>query len=175
MWHVPGPGDIKSYWVVYNIPATVTKLAKNDKSTGFVGLNDKNRREYDPMKSKGPGIKKYHITVYALSEALKLPSDKATRANLLAADSPKAAGAVVNVAGGRRVSLLDLLGAIAEICGVEVAPRHEPGRAGDVRDSLADLGRARDLLGFEPSVSLREGLARTVESLRKTPEGRAAK
>jgi phosphatidylethanolamine-binding protein (PEBP) family uncharacterized protein len=85
VWHVPGPGDIKSYWVVYNIPATVTRLAKNDKSTGVVGVNDKSRREYDPMKSKGPGVKKYHITVYALSEELKLPAEKATRANLLAA------------------------------------------------------------------------------------------
>ena len=85
VWHIPGPGDIKSYWVVYNIPANVTKLVKNDKSTGTVGLNDKNRREYDPMKSKGPGVKQYHITVYALSAELKLSPDKATRANLLAA------------------------------------------------------------------------------------------
>ena len=85
VWHVPGLGDIKSYWVVYNIPANVTKLAKNDKSAGTVGLNDKNRREYDPMKSKGPGVKQYHITVYALSGELKLSPDKATRANLLAA------------------------------------------------------------------------------------------
>ena len=83
LWHVPGPGDIKSYWVVYNIPANVTKLSKNDKSTGTVGLNDKNRREYDPMKSKGPGVKQYHITVYALSAELKLAPEKATRANLL--------------------------------------------------------------------------------------------
>ena len=85
VWHIPGPGDIKSYWVVYNIPANVTKLAKNDKSSGTVGLNDKNRREYDPMKSKGPGLKQYHITVYALSGELKLSPDKATRANLLEA------------------------------------------------------------------------------------------
>ena len=85
VWHIPGPGDIKSYWVVYNIPASATKLAKNDKSTGTVGPNDKNRREYDPMKSKGPGVKQYHITVYALSSELKLSPDKATRANLLEA------------------------------------------------------------------------------------------
>ncbi len=85
VWHIPGPGDIKSYWVVYNIPANVTKLAKNDKSTGTVGLNDKNRREYDPMKSKGPGVKQYHVTVFALSAELKITPDKATRANLLAA------------------------------------------------------------------------------------------
>jgi nucleoside-diphosphate-sugar epimerase len=94
----------------------------------------------------------------------------AVRANLLAADAPKAAGAVVNVAGGRRVSLNELLATIAELCGVVANPRHEPGRAGDVRDSLADLGRARELLGFEPAVPLREGLLQTIESLRKNVE-----
>ena len=76
---------MKSYWVVYNIPANVTKLAKNDKNTGTVGVNDKSRREYDPMKSKGPGVKQYHITVYALSAEVQLPADKANRANLLEA------------------------------------------------------------------------------------------
>jgi len=90
----------------------------------------------------------------------------AVRANLLAAESPKASGAVVNVAGGRRISLLELLAAIAEICGTKIPPHHEPGRAGDVRDSLADLTRARDLLGYEPQVPLRDGLAHTVASLR---------
>ena len=85
LWHVPGPGDLKSYWVVYNIPANATTLSKNDKSTGTIGLNDKNRREYDPMKSKGPGAKLYYITVYALSAELKLAPEKATRANLIEA------------------------------------------------------------------------------------------
>jgi phosphatidylethanolamine-binding protein (PEBP) family uncharacterized protein len=87
IWHIPGPGDIKSYWVVYNIPAGVTKLAKNDTSSGTIGLNDKNRREYDPMKSKGPGVKQYHITVYALSveQIPGLTPDNATRAGLLEA------------------------------------------------------------------------------------------
>ena len=85
VWHIPGPGDIKSYWVVYNIPASATKLAKNDKATGTIGVNDKHRREYDPMKSKGPGVKQYHITVYALSSELKLTPDKANRAKLLEA------------------------------------------------------------------------------------------
>jgi nucleoside-diphosphate-sugar epimerase len=94
----------------------------------------------------------------------------AVRANLLAADAEKAAGAVVNVAGGRRVSLNELLAALAELCGGAPAPRHEPARAGDVRDSLADLGRARALLGYEPAVPLREGLLRTLESLRKSVE-----
>ena len=88
------------------------------------------------------------------------------RANLLAADAPGAAGQVINVAGGRRISLNQLLRTLQEIVGCEVEPIHEPARAGDVRHSLADLRRARELLGFEPAVSLVEGLRRTVESLK---------
>ena len=88
------------------------------------------------------------------------------RANLLAADAPAAVGHVINVAGGRRVSLNELLAALQQITGSKVEPIHGPGRAGDVRHSLADLGRARTLLGFEPEVSLAEGLRRTVESLK---------
>jgi len=87
------------------------------------------------------------------------------RANLLAADAPKAPGHVINVAGGRRISLNELLAALQKITGTNVAPEHGPSRVGDVRHSLADLGRARALLGFEPEVPLEEGLRRTVASL----------
>jgi UDP-glucose 4-epimerase len=98
----------------------------------------------------------------------------AVQANLCAADAPGAAGAVLNVAGGRRTSLNALLALVREITGSDVAARHEPARSGDVRDSLADLGRARALLGWEPVVSLREGLLRTVDALRKDLEKGAA-
>ncbi|MDB5337305.1 MAG: hypothetical protein JWN70_2924 [Planctomycetaceae bacterium] len=84
LWHI-APDQEKSYWVIYNIPAKVTKLAKNTQGIGTTGLNDKHRAGYDPMCSKGPGVKEYHITVYALSAEPKLTPDKATRANLLAA------------------------------------------------------------------------------------------
>jgi UDP-glucose 4-epimerase len=94
----------------------------------------------------------------------------AVAANLLAADAPRAAGEVVNVAGGRRVSLNQLLGTLRDLTGAAVAPRHEAARAGDVRDSLADLGRARELLGYAPRVDLRTGLARTIESLESAKE-----
>jgi nucleoside-diphosphate-sugar epimerase len=94
----------------------------------------------------------------------------AVAANLLAADAPRAPGEVVNVAGGRRVSLNELLGEIRTLTKARVAPRYEPGRVGDVRDSLADLSRARELLGFEPRVDLRTGLARTIEHLEQTNE-----
>jgi UDP-glucose 4-epimerase len=87
------------------------------------------------------------------------------RANLLAADAPGAVGYVINVAGGRRISLNELLAELQRITGSKVPAIHGPNRVGDVRHSLADLGRARTLLGFEPQVTLADGLRRTVESL----------
>jgi len=91
----------------------------------------------------------------------------AVAANVLAADAAFASGEVVNVAGGRRVSLNELLREISALTGASVAARYQPARAGDVRDSLADLGRARALLGYEPKTDLRSGLARTLEHLRE--------
>jgi nucleoside-diphosphate-sugar epimerase len=95
----------------------------------------------------------------------------AVHANLLAADAPRASGTVLNVAGGKRISLNQLLRDIVELTGAKVEPRHEPPREGDVRDSLADLGRAVDLLGYSPAVPLREGLLHTIDHFRRQLEG----
>ncbi len=81
IWHT-APDKEKSYWFLYNIPATVTSLKQNSQGVGSVGANDRGRTEYDPMCSKGPGLKKYHITVYALSAKLPLTPREATRAHL---------------------------------------------------------------------------------------------
>jgi UDP-glucose 4-epimerase len=97
--------------------------------------------------------------------------EDAVRANLLAASAPKAPGQVVNVAGGRRESLRALLAVIRDLTGARVAAVHAPARPGDVRDSQADLTRARELLGYQPAVSLREGLRRTIESFRSGGAG----
>ena len=94
----------------------------------------------------------------------------AVEANLLAAVSEKAVGSVVNVAGGKRISLNELLRSIQQIAGTKQTPRYEPVRAGDVRDSLASLARAEALLGFRPQTTLLDGLAVTIESY----QGRAA-
>jgi phosphatidylethanolamine-binding protein (PEBP) family uncharacterized protein len=83
IWHVPGPGSVKSYWVVYNIPAHVTSLPKNMRAIGTIGANDKGRAEYEPMKSKGPGIKEYHLSVFALSAEIRLNANQAGRADVL--------------------------------------------------------------------------------------------
>jgi UDP-glucose 4-epimerase len=88
----------------------------------------------------------------------------AVQANLLAADAKRASGHVMNVGGGARTSLNQLLEAVRQITGTTLQAIHEPARAGDVRDSLASLDRARDLLGYVPSTSLREGLQKLLES-----------
>lgn len=84
LWHT-APDQEKSYWLIYNIPATANHLVKNDKTTGTVGLNDKKRASYDPMCSKGPGTKTYHISVYALSSEVELAKGSDNRAALLKA------------------------------------------------------------------------------------------
>ena len=84
LWH-EAPDRVKSYWVVHGIPASATSLPKGSRSVGTTGLNDKGRAEYDPMCSKGPGVKQYHITVYALSAPPKLPAGGVAREALLAA------------------------------------------------------------------------------------------
>lgn len=84
LWH-EAPDQVKSYWVVHGIPKTVTSLPKGSRSIGTTGLNDKRKAAYDPMCSKGPGLKQYHVTVYALSAAPSLPAGGATRDALLAA------------------------------------------------------------------------------------------
>jgi UDP-glucose 4-epimerase len=96
--------------------------------------------------------------------------DDAVRANLLAADAPGAAGAVINLAAGARTSVNELWQAIREILGSDLEARHGAAREGDVRHSLADLSRARRLLGYEPEVELREGLRKTDESMRAERE-----
>ena len=92
--------------------------------------------------------------------------DNVVRGNLLAAETPnKLSGEVVNISCAENISLLQLADAIGEMTGKKIEREHVPSRAGDVRDSLADIGRIRDLIGYEPVVRWREGLARTVEHL----------
>jgi nucleoside-diphosphate-sugar epimerase len=81
---------------------------------------------------------------------------------LRACQAPGVAGEVINLAAGRRVSLLELVATLQRILGTTVAPVFGPPRDGDVRDSQADISKAVRLLGFEATVSFEEGLRRTV-------------
>lgn len=82
---------------------------------------------------------------------------------LRACDAPRASGEIINVACGERISLIGLLQTMNRILGTAIDPIFKEPRAGDVRDSQADIDKARTLLGYAPIVPFEEGLARTIE------------
>jgi UDP-glucose 4-epimerase len=87
-------------------------------------------------------------------------------ANLLAADAADVAGRTFNIACGRSVDLLTLLQSLNRILGMDVKPRHDPPRPGDVRESRADISEASHALGFKPEVDFDEGLRRSIDYYR---------
>jgi nucleoside-diphosphate-sugar epimerase len=94
--------------------------------------------------------------------------DNAVQANLLACEAPAASGRVFNIGTGDRINLNQVVEALGRISGKPLKARHDPPRDGDIRDSQADITRARAVLGYEPTVALEEGLQRTFEWYRAT-------
>lgn len=90
------------------------------------------------------------------------------QANLRAAVSTAAVGRAMNIGCGERISLNDVLRLAGELLDVTVAAEYREARSGDVRDSVADISLAQDLLGYQPDVRFRAGLARTLESIRSS-------
>jgi nucleoside-diphosphate-sugar epimerase len=94
---------------------------------------------------------------------------------LRACTAPNAPGEAINVACGIRISLNDLLAVMNDIVGTKLQPIYKEERAGDVRDSQADISKAKDLLGYTPIVSLEDGLRHTIAWCRSeaaAPAGR---
>jgi nucleoside-diphosphate-sugar epimerase len=89
--------------------------------------------------------------------------ENAVQANLLACEATGASGKVFNVGTGSRISLNQTLALLRGISGKNLEARYEAPREGDIRDSLADISRARTSLGYEPTVKFEEGLKRTFE------------
>lgn len=94
--------------------------------------------------------------------------DNVISANLLAAAAPeeKIAGRIFDCATGTSVSVIELAGALADLAGSPLAQSLEPSRAGDIRDSRANVSAIESELGYRVLVSWREGLRRTLDSYR---------
>jgi len=93
--------------------------------------------------------------------------DNVVLGNLLAADAPDAVGRTINVACGDSYNLLELVEGINRALGTDIEPVFEAARAGDVRESRADISLARKLLSYEPKVNFNDGLRRTIDFYRQ--------
>ncbi len=91
--------------------------------------------------------------------------DNVVAANLLAADAPGTSGRIFNISAGAPVTVNELADTIGRLLGKQVERRYLPPRPGDLRNSWADVSESRDVLGYEPSVSLKDGLRRTAAYL----------
>jgi nucleoside-diphosphate-sugar epimerase len=91
--------------------------------------------------------------------------DNVVAATIAAADAAGASGRAFNVAGGDPATVNRVADAIGEILGKAVEKNFTSSRPGDIRDSWADLSAAREVLGYEPSISLEDGLRRTTDAL----------
>lgn len=93
--------------------------------------------------------------------------DNAVEANLLACKSDKVGrGELINIACGERYSLNQLVEALNDILGTSITPVYSDSKPGDVKHSLADIERAKVLLGYQVKVDFKKGLERTVEWFR---------
>jgi UDP-glucose 4-epimerase len=91
--------------------------------------------------------------------------DNVVAANLLAAEAEGVSGRIFNISAGVPATVNELAETIGRLLGKPVERGYLPPRPGDLRDSWADVSEARAVLGYEPSVSLEDGLRRTIESL----------
>ena len=95
--------------------------------------------------------------------------DNVVHGNLLAAEGPadKVAGRMMNLATGSRITLNETFRILCDLTGYAGEPSYAEPRSGDIRDSLADIQLAGELLGYKPVADFREGLRRTVEWYRE--------
>ncbi|MCY4525876.1 MAG: SDR family oxidoreductase [Anaerolineaceae bacterium] len=93
--------------------------------------------------------------------------DDVVEANLLALNAPRAAGQVLNIGSAGSTCIRQLVDVLNEVLGTQLPPVFVARRPGDIRHSRADVGRAGDLLGYNPTVDLKEGLERTLAWFRE--------
>ncbi len=109
------------------------------------------------------------ITIYGDGEQSRdfTYVDNVVEANLLALKAPGASGKFFNVGCGARITLNQLVGFLEKSLGIKAQINHAPPKPADVRHSLADIARARAVLGYEPRTLLEEGLRLTIDAMRQ--------
>ena len=130
---------------------------------------------YGPRQRPDMGFSRFIAALRSGRESEVYGDGKQTRdftyvsdavAATIAAAECEAAGEAVNVGGGSRVTVLEVLDLLGELAGTEPQIRFVESQRGDVHDTGADLTKAIRLLGYQPKVSLREGLAKQLAAHR---------
>jgi UDP-glucose 4-epimerase len=113
-------------------------------------------------------LAKQPITIYGDGEQSRdfTYIDNVVEANLLALEAPDAAGKMCNIGCGERTTLNRLVTLLEQQLGTKAQVSYTPPNAGDVRNSLADIERARVLLRYRPEIMIEEGLRQTIEAMR---------
>jgi nucleoside-diphosphate-sugar epimerase len=113
-------------------------------------------------------LAKQPITIYGDGEQSRdfTYIDNVVEANLLALEAPDAAGKMCNIGCGERITLNRLVTLLEQQLGTKAQVSYTPPNAGDVRNSLADIERAKVLLRYRPEIMIEEGLRRTIEAMR---------
>jgi nucleoside-diphosphate-sugar epimerase len=93
--------------------------------------------------------------------------ENVVQANLLAMSAEHLHGEAINIACGKRISLNQLLNVLKEILGSKIFPLYQEPRKGDVKHSLADIRKGKEIVGYEPTVGVEIGLKKTAEFFSK--------
>lgn len=154
-----GDHVVLSYWHTFGLDATVVRPFNNfgprqnaGTYAGIIPIVVERATRGEPIEIHGDGEQTRDFVF------VRDTADAAVRLF----GTPAARGRIVNVASGREVSVNELVRAMLEILGTDVTVRHVAPRPGDVRRHLASIELARELVGYEPRTSLRDGLAETI-------------
>ncbi len=162
---VAGEQYLQVFARVYGMPTAIVRYfnvfgprQRNDSPySGVIAKFCRAALEGEVCKIEGDGLQSRDFTYVA----------DAARGTLLAMEKEVPGGEVINLAGGNRISLLDLVSSLSKLCGREVGIQHVADRPGDVKHSQADVNKALRLLGFETEYSFDEGLEKTLEWYKK--------
>ncbi|HSK92565.1 MAG TPA: NAD-dependent epimerase/dehydratase family protein [Candidatus Angelobacter sp.] len=154
-----GDQVVLSYWHTFGLDAAIVRPFNNfgprQNSGSYAGIIpivvDRATRG-EPIEIHGDGEQTRDFVF------VRDTADAAIRVH----GAPATRGRVVNVASGREVSVNELVKLMLELLGADVEVRHVAPRPGDVRRHLASIDLARELIGYEPGTSLREGMAETI-------------
>ena len=89
--------------------------------------------------------------------------ENVVQANIKAATAPDIKCEVFNIACGKNYSVFDIVKYVNKILKKDIKPKFTPLRPGDVKDTLADIGKARKLIKFDPKIGFEEGIVKTIE------------